>query len=105
MKRLLVIAAVFIASPAGAEIYFCDGKWTNKRCRGKVERRIKEVVGHPRGRSRSIGQPVKRAAAPAGELLAPAADEDWRLVKQFEEDLRRTVEEMRKHRGTKKAER
>ncbi|MCO6432179.1 MAG: hypothetical protein J5J00_15080 [Deltaproteobacteria bacterium] len=47
MMRLLLIAIFVIGlacSPVDAEIYNCEGKWTNKPCSGAIEESIAEVT-------------------------------------------------------------
>lgn len=47
MKNILRIYFAFLAfaipSGASAEIFLCDGKWTNSPCAGSVEHQIKEI--------------------------------------------------------------
>lgn len=46
MKRNVIIVSTFVALlPTGAlaEVYECDGKWTNKPCTGSISRSIEET--------------------------------------------------------------
>lgn len=43
MKKI-IITLLFCAGTANAEIYNCDGKWTNKPCKGEATQVLKESI-------------------------------------------------------------
>jgi hypothetical protein len=103
----LLLVALAAATPASAEIYQCDGKWTNKPCGGTIERTMHEKVD-PQAALPGLEEMVAEQSppqnvvpeAPNSEPLAPRyslARKLKKLNKDFTEDhgVSLTKEEVR----------
>ena len=53
-------AALLLSAPAAAQIYKCDGKWTNLPCSGKVEAQLQEAP-HPAAKEEAAAIPPQPA--------------------------------------------
>lgn len=85
-SRALVLPALLLSQAAAAEIYECDGKWTNKPCNGHIVRSLEEVSRPERSDSSA---PDLVATPP--EPLAPRYSLIRKLRKLSDEYLGRGV--------------
>ena len=86
----IAITGLLFCGPAAAQIFKCDGKWTNRPCSGEIEARIEETNREP--------QPAPNAEDPAPapplDQTAPALEPmsaRYDLVRKFRrrnDDLR-----------------
>lgn len=68
----LLITLSLGATSVSAEIYNCDGKWTNRPCKGVIERSLEEVEPETRGdkpKSDASTQQSSEPFAPRYEAL------------------------------------
>lgn len=84
--RALLLPALLLSHAAAAEIYECDGKWTNKPCNGQIARSLEEV-----SRPEQSGSSTPALAATPPEPLAPRYSLIRKLKKLRDEYLGRDV--------------
>lgn len=93
LSASLMVSVLFIVPSLSAEIYQCDGKWTNRPCEGEIERTIHEKtsVVVEDGGSNDAAETVSETAADDGkkdvalEPLAPRYSISRRLKKLSKE--------------------
>jgi hypothetical protein len=89
-----LLAGVTSLSVAHADIYQCNGKWTNQPCEGEPQKVIKEVVREP-SMDRVLSLPTdvipdeSSSASTALEPLAPRTELVRKLRKQSDEYKRK----------------